>query len=171
MATRKTEAEATRATAKKVTTKNEPSPMDKAFEDCKPLIKAFFDKGFEYSVFFDTLNMIIQNHIAVNSRENVSINVWKLIRLKDELNPLLRGLERVEWELETQFRSAPTERIIMRNNEQHAEIERLRAVLNEREEQIRSLRAETARAQSLCDALQKQVTEQNENRPTDKITF
>lgn len=170
MATKAT-ATASRATAKKVTTKNELSPMDKAFEDCKPLIKAFFGKGFEYSVFFDTLNMIIQNHIAANSRENVSINVWKLIRLKDELNPLLRGLERVEWELETQFRSAPTERMIMRNNEQHAEIERLRAVLNERDEQIRSLRAETARAQSLCDALQKQVTEQNENRPIDKITF
>ena len=59
----------------------------------------------------------------------------------------------------------------MRNNEQHSEIERLRAVLNEREEQIRNLKAENDRTQSLCDALQKQVTEQNERTTKDSITF
>lgn len=158
----KTEATATKATAKR-TPKQTLSPMDKAFEDSKPLLKDFFKKGFEYSVFFDTLNSLIQSQLAYNSGD-VSTNVWKLIRLKDDLHGFLRGLERVEMDFEANFRNASGERMGLANLEQCKEIERLRAVLNERDEQIRSLRAETARTQSLCDALQKQVTEMNEQR-------
>ena len=137
--------------------------MDKAFEDSKPLLKDFFKKGFDYSVFFDTLNSLIQSQLAYNSGD-VSTNVWKLIRLKDDLHGFLRGLERVEMDFEANFRNAHSERVAANNLEQFAEIDRLRAVINERDEQLRSLKADYTRTHELCDALQKQVAEMNEQR-------